>query len=150
MSKFKVGDRVVPVSKSVGSSFGNSGTWNRAKKRNQPFLLVVDFISTYIVCDVNIKTDTGDYFLESDLTPFKEVAARIEPQEKAPVYYTLPDPETEKIEPDYKGFYEFMIAHKCNLQCQDCIVDYEGFCLLRSRCFENAKVYAEHKFIKRG
>jgi len=153
MSKFKVGDPVVPVSKSVGSGFENSGTWNRAKERNQPFLFVVDFLGNAIVCDVNINSESGDFFLESDLIPFEEVAARIEPKEKAPVWYTLPAPVAEQEEPDYKGFYTFMKKYGVEaVEACDICPCQKDFCMkyVKENCTEILTLYAENKFIKRG
>lgn len=151
MSKFKVGDPVVPVSKSVGLALENSNTWRWAKEKHQPYLFVIAVSGINFKCsDCSLDT-AGDFFLESDLIPFEEVQARIEPAEKTPTYYTLPNPVEEKREPDYKGFYEFMMDDKnWKLSCNSCVVKDSGFCTNDTSCFTATKAYAENKFIKRG
>ncbi|MFA5300785.1 MAG: hypothetical protein WC389_21555 [Lutibacter sp.] len=159
MSKFKIGDRVVPKSKSVGSSLKNSAAWNKAKKINQPCLYVV-YTWDESLCACNTKLyghELTEAFLDSDLIPFEEIQARIESAEKPPVWYTLPAPapavlETEKIEPDYKWFYEFMMTCKRGLECKCCVIDDVDFCICESNltCLEVFRAYAENKFIKRG
>jgi hypothetical protein len=39
--KYKIGDKVIPISKSTGMvDFENEGNWNAAKRIKQPFLYV--------------------------------------------------------------------------------------------------------------
>lgn len=70
-SKFKVGDKVVPVSKSVWGK--SSLSMNEAKKLKQPFLYVTGFQEEYnaVICDSR-QSKTGDFFLESDLIHYVE------------------------------------------------------------------------------
>lgn len=174
MSKFKVGDKVVPVSKSLCCILELSNAWLNAMAKNQPFLFVIK-IEKGILCDENVNSICGDYFLESDLIPYKEVAARIEPKGKPPVYYTLPKPkeipaiiglwrtgaheydplkftpyESEyPTQPDYKGFYEFIMANACK-ECIECPCNGEFCEKLNKGCSATLAEYAENKFIKRG
>lgn len=163
MSKFKVGDKVVPVSKSAGMLTGleHSNAWKDAIKIKQPYLYISFIRNKLVDCCVSKGKPFGDCFLESDLIPYEEVQARIEPAEKPPVWYTLPAPVEEKVEPDYKGFYEFTKDHmtdvvyygnfRCNAGCE---VKKSGFCTgaygSSNRCEFSALEYAENKFIKRG
>lgn len=72
MSKFKVGQKVVPISKSTCGDLESSSVWNKAKSMNQPFIYVTGFESKgRIVCAYN-ETNHGDYFLEKDLVPYIE------------------------------------------------------------------------------
>ncbi len=152
MSKFKIGDKVVPVSKSIMGPLKYSIAWRRAIKKKQPFLFVMKIEEDTFICNEDSTRVTGDFFLESDLLPFEEVQARIEPKEKHPIWYTLPAPGEEKIEPDYKGFYEFMTHDldpdkECNV-CKARIFCLENTVLMP--CYNVQIAYAENKFIKRG
>jgi hypothetical protein len=151
MSKFKIGDKVVPMSKLTGLPLIDSSAWNNAKNLKQPYLVVMRIpINKYDVytCDV-IPSGAGDFFLESDLIPYEEFQAQIEPKEKPPVWYTLPAPETENIEPNYKGFYEFMKTHGADVFCDACPCQ-KDFCRkhVEESCTEVLTLYAENKFIK--
>lgn len=72
-SELKVGDKVVPVSKSVWGNLESSTSWKIAKHLNQPFLFVTGFEDSpnAIICDYVLE-DSGDYFLESDLIHYVE------------------------------------------------------------------------------
>ena len=78
--KFKVGDKVVPVDKTVWGDLSQSGSWKKAQAKNQPFLFVnvVGYVRQggeivpYLCSDI-IK-QSGDYFNESDLIPYVEPA----------------------------------------------------------------------------
>ena len=83
--KFKVGDKVVPVSKSVGVPLSHSACWKRAQKRNQAFLYVVPVVShdpVVYVCSEDKGDYSGDYFLESDLIPYVERPQNFAPENK--------------------------------------------------------------------
>jgi hypothetical protein len=150
MSKFKVGDKVFPVSKSVGITFEAYRAYLKDKGLNPGYLLVNSI--GYLNCFCKIPGGSEYmWFALRDLTAYEESKARIEPKEKPPVWYALPAPETEKIEPDYKGFYEFVMDNKnWGLACSDCRVRNTEFCNCSVSCFEATKAYAENKFIKRG
>ena len=151
MSKFKVGDKVVPRSKSIIGPLEYSIVWQRAIKKKQPFLFVVKIDGQLCFCHEKYPSAFGDFFLESDLRPFEEIQARIEPKEKAPIYYTLTAPESVKEEPDYKGFYDFMMKYdNNNVSCNTCFLDLKGYCAEDRSCLEARLFYAENKFIKRG
>lgn len=91
------------------------------------------------------------WFALRDLTAYEESKAQIEVKEKPPVWYTLPAPVEEKIEPDYKGFYEFIMEDKnWGLGCNVCVVKDTVFCTKDTSCFTATRAYAENKFIKRG
>lgn len=80
MTKFNVGDKVVPISKTVDwntlnrvkDHLNESGTWNRALSNEQPYLYVnsIDKFRNLYICS-NECGGGGDYFHESDLTPYK-------------------------------------------------------------------------------
>ncbi|MET4560789.1 hypothetical protein ABIA69_001933 [Lysinibacillus parviboronicapiens] len=77
MTKFNVGDKVVPINKTVEGydNLRDSKNWNKAQKVNQPFLYVQyfdDSVNAY-VCNVNEGPCEGCYFNESDLIPYKKV-----------------------------------------------------------------------------
>jgi len=177
MSKFKVGDRVVPRSKSYGCSLEECGAWKEADKRGQPYLTVCLISEKKLLyCGLNNGEHfdpTSGIFLESDLILYEEVSKAVE---KPPVYYTLPKPkeipaiidlrwtgvheydplrftpyESEyPIQPDYKGFYEFIMANDCDT-CAKCPC-FGEFCKRNSgvTCSANLAAYAENKFIKGG
>lgn len=75
--KFKVGDKVVPISKSIGISLEDCPSWCNAKKNNQPFLYVTNEDNKYyddkrvISCSEREKS-FGDHFLPEDLTLYVE------------------------------------------------------------------------------
>lgn len=77
MTKFKIGDRVVPVSKSVYGSLENSCVWTQAQEKDQPFIYVTGYEGAsnnkdVIMCDVDYNSGTGDFFLENDLVKYEE------------------------------------------------------------------------------
>jgi hypothetical protein len=73
--KYKVGDRVVPLKKSIGCRTDEN--WKHAKEKKQPFLYVNNVFTTknnrynapYYECD-NVHTHYGNHYAESDLIPF--------------------------------------------------------------------------------
>ena len=69
--RFKVGDKVVPVSKSVCGPLSASMSWKRARDKGQPFIYVT-MVGPNIVCHEKPTLNNGDYFLESDLRPYVE------------------------------------------------------------------------------
>ena len=72
MGKFKVGDKVVPISKSVMGSLESSAEWEQAKGIEQKFLYVNSFEDGYILCHHRqVDYSSGDYFAESDLQPLE-------------------------------------------------------------------------------
>ncbi len=213
MSKFKTGDRVVPKKKSLFSALEFSSTWKNAQKLMQPYLYVINILAksdgTYYTCDEMPEGD-GDFFLESDLIPYKEqstkvpvaykksaemdyrctvcegqdpcyrqcapdptkpnlcpfvekhylnwhpvdrgegVVASVVPEVRRPIWYALQVTAADRIEPDYKGFYEFMMEDKnWKLSCGSCVVKDTGFCTNDTSCLTATRAYAENKFIKR-
>src|SRR5690554_6041677 len=86
MSKFKVGDKVVPISKSVmpNDTLDDSVVWSRARDKGQKFLYVTGY-NEYgdVVCyDEKTKYRNGDYFKESDLILYKTNKERIKELEE--------------------------------------------------------------------
>jgi hypothetical protein len=69
--KFKKGDQVIPISKSIYGKLSGSGVWERAKQAGEPYLTIqdIDSLSEHIMCS---KKDEygGDYFLANDLIPY--------------------------------------------------------------------------------
>lgn len=77
--RFEIGDKVVPVSKSIGRELEDSFCWRNAQNNDQPFLYVVrkDFLSSDgdqidYSCNHKATTNFGDRFMESDLIPYEE------------------------------------------------------------------------------
>lgn len=74
---FKVGDMIIPISKSIGCSLNDSVVWQRAQKLKQKFLYITRIdvndnnIIKRVICNSDIKK-TGDFFLISDLILFNE------------------------------------------------------------------------------
>jgi hypothetical protein len=81
--KFKVGDKVVPISKTYKEYQGlrNSSNWNKAKD-GQGFLYVLDPIKAFAeyllgqkgnpyILSTRKDSHSGDFFMESDLIPYK-------------------------------------------------------------------------------
>lgn len=74
MSKFKIGDKVVPISKSLGVKFRDSIWFEKLT----PFLICAADRGNYLVCthqDEDVAD--GDHFLESDLIPYVEESKAI-------------------------------------------------------------------------
>ncbi|MFJ7950748.1 hypothetical protein ACIQZG_04370 [Lysinibacillus sp. NPDC096418] len=71
MTKFNVGDKVLPISK-YGKKEFHSVVWKRAKENKQDFIFVSGFRGDIIICS-NEKTarETGDFFREIDLRLYK-------------------------------------------------------------------------------
>lgn len=71
-NKFKIGDKVIPLTKTVWGSLDESNCWRRANENNQGFLYVNRFESNGdILCSDN-KDGGGDFFKISDLIPYTE------------------------------------------------------------------------------
>jgi len=176
MSKFKVGDKVIPKSKSTGISFERYKIFLRGF--NPKYLFITSIYSSDIRCDVDLHDTAGYFFLESDLIPYEEPERppfvfdrgfgattrnrRFEevkmPEEKSPVYYTLPKDSSVPsetnysvgfdTEPDYKGFYEYM-HYSIKISCNQCSLDVRNICSEDRPCHEAHLFYAEKKFIKK-
>lgn len=74
--KYKVGDKVVPISKSVWRSLKDSAVWNKAKSQGYMYVTEIGVNSVegtinYVCNDLNSKEEAGDYFIESDLIPYE-------------------------------------------------------------------------------
>ena len=71
MTKFKVGDKVVPIEKSVWGGLGESEVFSTAIKLGLPYLFVTGYDAEEgaYVCDYE-QSDSGDFFTESDLVPY--------------------------------------------------------------------------------
>lgn len=74
--KYKVGDKVVPIAKTAGViNLERCDYWNIAKSTGQNYLFVTVILSDGThVCNRNANSDTGNWYLESDLIPFDENA----------------------------------------------------------------------------
>ena len=80
MKKFNIGDKVVPLSKSLWGTLEESSVWSRAKEKNQDFIYVTGYEADedYLICNENMLTHpTGDFFKEHDLIPYTEGAENI-------------------------------------------------------------------------
>lgn len=68
--KFKVKDKVVPISKSSGKEgLENSGVWAMCKRYKQPFMYVIGTTETEVTCSYD-GSPFGDFFLENDLIKY--------------------------------------------------------------------------------
>ena len=75
--KFKIGDKVVPISKSVGWSLDGSTNWDKAVESGQNYLYVKLYDEEgRITCGVYKEVNSGDYFLESDLVHYRRIEGR--------------------------------------------------------------------------
>ena len=74
--KYQIGDKVVPVSKSVGDSFE---AWTKHRKKDYVTVqqLPPNKFGNFYICN-------GDYFLESDLIPYIEPEVKPEPVKEEP------------------------------------------------------------------
>lgn len=77
MKKFNIGDKVVPVSKTVWGTLEESNVWKRAKEKNQNFIYINslngDGEHGVLTCNEEItEYDSGDFFRESDLVLYTE------------------------------------------------------------------------------
>lgn len=74
VSQFKIGDKVVPISKSNCGPLSNSENWKKAQKMCQPHLYIIriDDPITKIVCSWEKCASGGDYFYLSDIIPYTE------------------------------------------------------------------------------
>lgn len=72
--KFKVGDKVIPISKTIMGDLDDSVVWRKAQAQGQGFIYVakVAVEASRYVCSEK-EDETGDYFSESDLIPYVEV-----------------------------------------------------------------------------
>ena len=68
----KIGQKVVPHSKSKGSPF-DSSCWRKVKENKDPYLYVIRIDGNTIVLDDERGAELGDYFLPEDLDPYIEV-----------------------------------------------------------------------------
>lgn len=78
---FKVGDRVVPISKSIGSSRFPERNWEIAQEEGQPYLTITKIyndmrtdnfgspIEQYYAC--SYRSTGGNNFTDKDLIPFE-------------------------------------------------------------------------------
>ena len=71
MTKYKVGDKVVPISKSVWGGLGESEVFSTAEKLGLPYLFITGYDAEEgaYACDYE-RSDGGDFFAESDLIPY--------------------------------------------------------------------------------
>lgn len=77
--EFKVGDKVVPHSKTFflfDETVNNSIVWKRACNKKQPFLYVTEVFKKstgdiYLMLDDHSDSVTGDYFMPHDVTLYE-------------------------------------------------------------------------------
>jgi len=70
---FKVGDKVIPISKSINGSFLGSYHIGIMKEKGLKFLYITRAVyEGTFSCSSSQKSGTGDWFLEEDLVLFKE------------------------------------------------------------------------------
>lgn len=69
--EFKVGQKVIPISKSVGNSWEDCSVIHRMKQKGQSFLYIIKIRKNEFVCAVEVGDWVrGNYFLQKDLKPF--------------------------------------------------------------------------------
>ena len=155
MTKFKVGDKVVPVSKSMGCPLSIYKYELKLVNENSKYL-VIDFIDqdSGILCRVRDGgIHDGWWFTQSDLIPYEES----DESEKPPVYYTLPASSAlPNSEPDYKGFYEAImnssynnVCYNAGLNCFGCIAFSSDGCIF-DMGIRKMRIDLENKYIKRN
>jgi hypothetical protein len=62
-----VGQKVVPIDKTVGNDLKNSAAWSEAKNSNTPYL-IIEYIDEY----KKVFTCNGDFFNKDDLILFDD------------------------------------------------------------------------------
>ncbi len=72
MTKFNIGDKVVPIKKSTWGVLENSNEWRGAQESNQKFLYINRIHSNGDISCSRKKNMGGDFFLESDLVLYSE------------------------------------------------------------------------------
>jgi hypothetical protein len=75
--KFKIGDKVVPISKSFGKPFEECIFWKKAISLNQNFLYINEInckrtYEIYYTCGTIKDEMTGNFYSETDLIKYKE------------------------------------------------------------------------------
>lgn len=69
--RFKRGDKVVPISKTIGVRIEDSSCWQRGKE--QGFLYIANtYGKNNYMCNDMPQPHTGDYYRESDLISYDE------------------------------------------------------------------------------
>ena len=68
--KYKIGDKVVPIGKSVTTGLELSNAWKKGKA--QGFMYVTRVDTDKYVCWHTLPSYEGDHFAESDLIPYEE------------------------------------------------------------------------------
>jgi len=73
MSNLIIGNKYVPISKSIFGPLNSSNIWKKAQKLNQLYLYYVGRNENYL-CFSHVKDDAlhSDFFLESDVIPYEE------------------------------------------------------------------------------
>lgn len=69
--EFKVGDKVVPISKSMLNPLEHSAVWKRAKIANQPYLYITKIDNETFTCNTVLNYVGGDYFKKEDLKHYQ-------------------------------------------------------------------------------
>jgi hypothetical protein len=94
--RYKPGDKVVPVDKTVGTiGLASSVAWARAQLNNKRYLYIIH--KRYMVntkaeclCNDDVDSHTGDLFMEADLRPYpKESNDPNDVCSKTPEHYYL-------------------------------------------------------------
>ncbi|MEY4332821.1 MAG: phage Yecey3 [Bacteroidota bacterium] len=73
--KFKIGDKVVPLSKSIGmTKLPNCLQWQTAISTGQNYLFVTNIDGDIVTCShaKNVNVNGGNWYLQSDLIPYVE------------------------------------------------------------------------------
>lgn len=68
--KYKIGDRVVPINKTITTSLDISNAWNKSKERGYMYVTRVE--DDKYICWYTYPNTGGDHFRESDLIPYVE------------------------------------------------------------------------------
>jgi hypothetical protein len=76
--KFKIGDKVVPISKSFGKPFEECCYWKMSKEENQNFLYICGtYKKDYICRNTNECESEGNYYSETDLMYYKHNLSKL-------------------------------------------------------------------------
>ena len=69
--KHKIGDKVVPITKTSGTiKLNQCEFWEIAQTTGQNYLYIADIGSSFYVCNTSNKRVTGNLYNESDLIPY--------------------------------------------------------------------------------
>lgn len=115
--KYKIGDKVVPISKSTYGNLASSTTWKNAQESDQPFLYVNEIEDGVLTCGYKSNFG-GDFFLERDLISF---SYNIEKLKGGDMVYVSDESENMALKQKIKRI--FLYPNKAMISPYICVVE---------------------------